>query len=38
MGFVGAERAMQEWVYSHRGGLHAMHMEYVGSENAKVTA
>jgi hypothetical protein len=30
MGFVGAERAMQEWVYSHRGGLHEMHMEYVG--------
>ena len=30
MGFVGAERAMQEWVYSQRGGLHEMHMEYVG--------
>ena len=29
MGFVGAERAMQEWVYSQRGGLHEMHMEYV---------
>lgn len=36
MGFIGAERAMQEWVYSHRGGLHAMHMEYVVGESAKV--
>lgn len=31
MGFVGAERAMQEWVYSPQGGLHEMHMEYVRS-------
>jgi UDP-2,3-diacylglucosamine pyrophosphatase LpxH len=30
MGFVGAERAMQGFVYSQRGGLHEMHMEYVG--------
>lgn len=30
MGFVGAERAMQEFIYSQPGGLHEMHMEYVG--------
>lgn len=35
MGFVGSERAMQEFVYSHRGGLHEMHMEYVGNAKAK---
>jgi UDP-2,3-diacylglucosamine pyrophosphatase LpxH len=29
MGFIGAERAMQGFVYSPEGGLHELHMEYV---------
>jgi len=32
-GFVGAERAMQGFVYSRAGGLAEMHMAYVGSEH-----
>lgn len=30
MAFVGAERAMQGFVYAYEGGLYEMHMEYVG--------
>ena len=29
MGFVGAERAMQGFMYCHDGGIHELHMEYV---------
>lgn len=29
MAFIGAERAMQGFVYAYEGGLHEMHMEYV---------
>jgi hypothetical protein len=33
-GFVGAERAMQGFVYAKPGGLAEMHMAYVGDRNA----
>ena len=34
-GFVGAERAMQGFVYAQEGGLHELHMSYVRNPDAK---
>lgn len=36
MGFVGAERAMQGFMYCHDGGLHELHMEYVKAAKGRI--